>query len=548
MKTIVRIISLFALTIIFCLHNSNFIRANAEEIMFKDIDVDAYFYEPVQQLAGKGIIKGYQDGTFKPYQPVTRGQAALMLVQTLQLDTSTVTNPQFKDISTEHPYYKQIATLVNKGIISGFEDNTFRPNEQLTRAHMAGILTKAYEFELNEEVHLPFTDVSENAWYKNAIQTLLNLKITNGVTPTTFEPNSPVTRGQLATFIYKSDLASMSVEIIAGNGIYENVDGKALEASFRFPTNLAILSNGSMLISDQENHSIRQLKDGNVLTYAGMPLLTDEFGNPEGALHDAQKDSAMFSSPSGIDVDSSGNIYIADTENHVIRKILTNGNVITLAGDSLPGLIDDKAENARFYYPQDIAAAKDGTIYVADTLNHVIRKIDNEGNVTTLNATSMRPVEVVAGVIESAGEFKDGKLSEAKFNEPTSLVIDSKGNLYVSDTGNQAIRYIDFTNNVVTTVAGKVTLGNKLYADPGYQDGAALEAKFASPRGLALTNEGGLLIADSANHTIRYLLDGKVTTIIEGLRFPTDVGNTSDGSIVVVDSYNNQIIKINKKY
>ncbi|BDH61970.1 hypothetical protein MTP04_21000 [Lysinibacillus sp. PLM2] len=101
---------------------------------------------------------------------------------------------------------------------------------------------------------------------------------------------------------------------------------------------------------------------------------------------------------------------------------------------------------------------------------------------------------------------------------------------------------------MVTTVAGKVTVGNKLYADAGYKDGSASEAKFASPRGIALTNDGGLLIADSANHTIRYLLDGKVTTITDGLRFPTDVATTNDGSIVVVDSHNNQIIKIDKKY
>ncbi|WMT40932.1 stalk domain-containing protein [Paenibacillus sp. D2_2] len=161
-----------------------------------------------------------------------------------------------------------------------------------------------------------------------------------------------------------------------------------------------------------------------------------------------------------------------------------------------------------------------------------------------------------------AGDYADGKLSESKFNEPTSIAIDHKGNLYVSDTGNHVIRYIDLAKGTVTTAAGLST-GEKpvyakgqLYAEGGYADGASSEARFLFPRGIAVTEDGGLVIADSLNHTIRYLTDGNVSTIagvpaqfghVDGinghnlLHNPMDVAVLPNGSLLIADSYNNKI-------
>lgn len=356
--------------------------------------------------------------------------------------------------------------------------------------------------------------------------------------------------------------ALTSVSIFAGNGDFADWDGAASEASFRMPQGMAVLEDGSVLVADSRNHLIRQVKEGQVSTYAGVMLDEDASGTPSGGWSDGVKQTAVFNNPSGMDTDSEGNLYIADTDNHLIRKISKDGTVTTIAGDGLLGHKDGKGKAARFYQPHDVAVAADGTLYVADTLNHLIRKITPDGNVTTLNAPSERVIEVIGGYAVHAGDYADGSLLEAKFNEPTSIAIDNKGNLYISDTGNNTIRYIDLAEGTVTTAAGlsqgelpKYVKG-ALYAEGDYVDGASTEARFYSPRGIAVTEEQGLLIADSLNHTIRYLMNGQVTTIagvpaqfghIDGinghnlLHHPTDVATLPNGNMLIADSYNNKI-------
>lgn len=355
-----------------------------------------------------------------------------------------------------------------------------------------------------------------------------------------------------------------SVSIFAGSGEFDDWDGAALEASFRMPQGIAVLKDGSVLVADSKNHLVRQIMNGQVSTYAGFMLdaNTDANGIPSGGWNDGSKQAAVFNSPSGMDTDSEGNVYIADTENHVIRKISKDGTVSTIAGDGILGHKDGDGTGARFYHPQDVAVAADGTLYVADTLNHLIRQISPDGQVTTLNAPSDRVAQIMAGQAVPAGDYADGKLSASKFNEPTSIAIDNKGNLYVSDTGNHVIRYIDLAEGTVTTAAG-LSQGEKpvyakgaLYAEGGYFDGSSSEARFHSPRGIAITKEQGLIIADSLNHTIRYLVNGQMSTIagvpaqfghadgINGhnlLHRPTDVAVLPNGSLLIADSYNNQI-------
>ncbi|MFA5524592.1 MAG: stalk domain-containing protein [Tissierellales bacterium] len=339
------------------------------------------------------------------------------------------------------------------------------------------------------------------------------------------------------------------VDTFAGNGSFTLEDGSVLLASFRTPYSMAALADGSLVVSDSKNQRIRQISDGKVQTYAGITFEEDLFGNPLGGWSDGKNDMAAFSNPLGITADAKGNIYVADSGNNMIRLITSNGQVTTVAGDGIIGHQDGEGHIARFYDPQDVVVAKDGTIYVADTLNHLIRKITPKGQVLTLNAPSDRIVEVVDGLVEFAGDYLDGNLHEAKFNEPSGLALDNKGNLYVSDTGNQLIRYIDFGANTVTTVGGKLEQSmaslesNEMYVKGGFADGSALEASFNFPKGLAVTKEGGLLIADSGNHGLRYLFNGNVTTLYNQLHNPTDVVVLEDDSILVADSSNNLIRK-----
>lgn len=334
-------------------------------------------------------------------------------------------------------------------------------------------------------------------------------------------------------------------------------DGTATTGRLYSPTSLLQLSDGSILISDSDNHRLRLLKDDALSSYSGLVLDFDEQGFPIGAYSDGTHDTAFYSGPAGIMQDDAGNIYVADSSNHSIRKLTPAGEVITLAGNGLPGNQDGVKQNARFFYPSDVAVDGSGNVYVADTLNHVIKKIDVSGKVTTLTKQSLRAVEIYPGVVEDSGDYKDGPLSEALFNEPTGLAIDGKGNLYVSDTGNQRIRYIDFASGTVSTVAGGGAYeATSLYVEGEYIDGAAADARFSSPAGLTIASDGSLLVADRNNHAIRMIANGHVHTVAgqgaeygkddgilsaASLNEPTDVIELQDGSLAIADSSNNKI-------
>ncbi|MUG71398.1 stalk domain-containing protein [Paenibacillus validus] len=354
----------------------------------------------------------------------------------------------------------------------------------------------------------------------------------------------------------------LQVTTYAGTGDMGNVNGRTNAAQFRLPAGIAVKPDGAVLFSDSRNHQIRKIYSGLVTPYAGIYYEMDAKGFPIGGRLDGASDLSLFSGPQGIATDAQGNVYVADTGNHSIRKIDPSGNVSTIAGDGVLGKEDGPGSKARFNSPLDVAVAADGTVYVADTLNHAIRSISPSGQVTTLNAASVRAVEVSPGQAAPAGDFADGALAQAKFNEPSGLALDGKGNLYVSDAGNQRIRYIDLQQGTVTTAAGsgKAEALKDLYVPGGFADGEALNAAFNFPLGLSVTEEGGVVIADSQNHSIRYLLDGQVSTLagapdqttgeadgIEGyaqLHRPTDVAVLEDGSLLVSDAYNNKIRQI----
>jgi len=179
-------------------------------------------------------------------------------------------------------------------------------------------------------------------------------------------------------------------------------------------------------------------------------------------------------------VDSSGNVYVTDENNHRIRKITTNGVVSTLAGTNAEGFKDGTASTAQFYYPYGVAVDSSGNVYVADSNNHRIRKITPEGVVTTF-----------AGSTEG---FADGTGNTAQFYYPAGVAVDSSGNVYVTDNGNHRIRKIT-SAGVVSIIAGDGT--------PGYANGTGTEAQFNYPYGVAVDSSGNVYVADAGNHRIR---------------------------------------------
>lgn len=357
------------------------------------------------------------------------------------------------------------------------------------------------------------------------------------------------------------------VATYAGLGDNGSSNREKLQSTYRSPGGLLVMQDGKLLVSDARNHLIRTVSGANVGTMAGIILAKDEKGFPVGGLIDGAADKSLFREPSGLAADAKGNVFVADAANHAIRKIDSSGSVTALAGNGLLGGKDGVGAEATFYRPQDVAVAPNGTVYVADTLNHTIRSISPEGKVTTLTAPAKRAVEVTPGQVVWGGEYLDGTIAESKFNEPSGLAIDAKGNLYVSDSGNQRIRYIDFGTGKVTTVAGggaadgSALYGKSdLYAPGDFADGDALKARFNYPAGIALTSEGGLLIADSMNNSIRYLIEGKVVTLAgdpaqrpgeqdgaeRAAQFqkPTDVAVAADGTVYIADAHNNKVRKL----
>ena len=362
---------------------------------------------------------------------------------------------------------------------------------------------------------------------------------------------------------WASDPKLYEIRTLAGKTEWGSANGQAGAATFFHPRSVAVMPDGKVMIADHSNHLIRVLSANQVATFSGLTIGEDEAGWPIGAFHDDIRALAAFELPAGMAVDKDGNIYVADMGNHAIRKITPDGKVTTLAGNGLIGSADGIGSEARFAYPSDVAVDAEGNVYVADTLNHVIRKITPDGKVTTLTAPSTRVVEYHPGAVEPAGDFRDGPINLAKFNEPSGLAIDEKGNLYVSDRGNQRIRYIDFASRRVTTAAGGGSYGPQaVYVEGDYADGPASQARFNAPEGLTVLADGSVLVADSMNHAIRLIKDGQVTTIAgyatepgsaDGVpayaqfHHPTDVAVLPDGRLIVADEYGNKI-RVLQKY
>ncbi len=203
-------------------------KAAAATSPFTDIDQYSSHYNEILNLYSQGVINGFADNTFRPNENVTRGQAAKMLVKVLKLDTKNVQDPYYKDVPKSNEFYKYVAALQNAGIMSGNANGTFMPNEVITRGELAKILVLGFNLEVSANYNNIFKDVnsqSSNAMY---IQTLVDLGITEGTTPT-FSPFNAVTREQFAYFIVqsqekKSNATSFKITGVEDDIVYINGD------------------------------------------------------------------------------------------------------------------------------------------------------------------------------------------------------------------------------------------------------------------------------------------------------------------------------------
>ena len=363
-----------------------------------------------------------------------------------------------------------------------------------------------------------------------------------------------------ASNVYVADSNNNNIRKITPNGVVTTLagaagyigssDGVGASARFNGPFAIAVDMASNLYVADVGNFTIRKISPaGVVTTLAGM---AGHSGHADGLGTDAR-----FTVPTGVTVDSAGNVYVSDSHtrsygggdgnpdngNNTIRKITPDGVVSTLAGsETYSGSADGTGSAARFFYPADVAVDNAGNVYVADSHNNTIRKITPAGVVSTL-----------AGSHGYDGNT-DGIGSAARFRSPYGVTVDFSGNVYVADTSNQAIRKIT-SGGVVSTLAG--TSG---YFGTGSTDGVANAARFYYPLGLALDNAGNVYVADNHNETIRKITSNGVVSTLAGsagisgsadgtgnaARFnnPFHVAADSAGNIYVADTGNQTIRKI----
>jgi len=351
-------------------------------------------------------------------------------------------------------------------------------------------------------------------------------------------------------------------EIVAANSIINTLSGdgdpgyngndlSALSSQLSYPTNMASDDSGNIFIADNGNNMVREvnIKTGNILKIAGTGQ-----GGFSGDGGPAGK--AELSSPNGLAIDDSGNIYIADYYNNRIREVNAVTNTIaTIAGDGTAGYSGDNgaAKSAELYYPANLAIDSKGNIFIADLINDRVREI----------VASTKRIKTVAGNGYNAKNYSGGysgdggKAISAELYQPHSVAVDDSQNLYIADTWNYRIRKVNLTTGIITTVAGN---GNYGYSGDG---GPATSAELSAPTSVALDASGNLYIADFYNNVIREVSvwDSTITTIAgtgaqsyggDGnlavdayLDLPNGVSFDPWDNLYIADYGNNRIRKIN---
>jgi hypothetical protein len=302
-----------------------------------------------------------------------------------------------------------------------------------------------------------------------------------------------------------------------------SADGTGRAASFYEPSGVSVDGADNVYVADTGNDTIRKITAaGEVTTMAGVAR---QFGSADGT-----GAVARFRIPTGIVVDSLGNVYVADTANDEIRSVAPSSAVATLAGGN--------GNAGRFYQPWGVATDNVGNVYVADLLDSTICKITPTGAVSTLAGTSGQSGDV------------DGTGASAQFSAPRGVAVDGSGNIFVSDMGDDTIRMISPTGSV-TTLAGSE-------GQSGGRDGTGAGAQFSSLAGLAVDGAGNVYVAD--NDAIRKVTPEGVVTTLAGIwntagnddgtgstarfNFPQGVAVDEAGNVFVADSYNSEIRKI----
>ena len=335
-----------------------------------------------------------------------------------------------------------------------------------------------------------------------------------------------------------------------GTGSFSGDTGPATSATLFHPSGVAVDRSGNLYIADTQNGAIREVSGGTITTVAGVGGTNNYNGDGPATTH-------YLWQPYGVAVDSSGNIYIADRDNFLVREV-TSGTLTTVAGSTgEEGLyIGDgaSATSAGLSDPQSVAVYSAGNLYyIADTYNNAIRKVSG-GIITTVASTG-----ATAGNGPATAGYLGNNVSatSAELNTPFGVAVDSSGNFYIADSLNNVVRKV--SGGTITTVAGQApTSGSAAPAGYSGDNGPATSATLNDPDGVAVDSSGNIYIADTGNNVIRkvstngiittvagngtagYTGDGGVATLAE-LNAPYGVAVDSSGTLYIADRDNNVV-------
>jgi uncharacterized repeat protein (TIGR03803 family) len=350
-----------------------------------------------------------------------------------------------------------------------------------------------------------------------------------------------------------TNLPNGIITTVAGNGTgsYFGDGGVATNAELHWPSGVAVDATGNLFIADTFNNRIRKVGTNGIITTVAGNGGESYFGDGGVATN------AELSWPSGVAVNASGNLFIADSANNVIRKVRTNGIITTVAGNGYDagtgygGYSGDSwaATNAELYYPCGAAVDATGNLFIADTANNVIRKVGTNGIIIT-----------VAGNGTGSYFGNGGAATNAELRDPNGVALDATGNLFIADSLNDVIREVG-ANGIIITVAGNGTAS--YFGDLG----AATNAELYLPRGVAVDTSGEIFIADSYNNVIREVGTSGIITTVAGngyeagtgyggysgnggaaanaeLNWPEDVAVDASGNLFIADKNNNVVREV----
>lgn len=318
----------------------------------------------------------------------------------------------------------------------------------------------------------------------------------------------------LATDGSSRSSTDLTIQTVAGTGTpgFSGDGGPAVEAQLDSPSAVAVDASGNLYLADVRNNRIRRVDSSGIIsTVAGNGMAG--FGGDGGLAAEAQ-----LNQPLGITLDNQGNLYIADTLNNCIRKVDAQGRISTIAGNGMAGFGGDggPAVDALLSRPVGLTMDAAGNLFIADVFNHRIRKVDADGRISTVAGTEM------------PGFSGDGgPAAQAQLSRPRDVTVDSDGNLYIADADNNRIRRVN-QEGIISTVAGN---GNAGFSGDG---GPAREASLNLPRGVAVDRLDRLFISDMGNHRIRRVdLDGMISTVVGSgiVGFSGDGGPAADAQL-----------------